>query len=339
MPSLNDMLAKNRLPTPSGVAREIKGQATQAFKSTRDEIKNIPAGIAAAQTQMIRNGAASVVNSGLSAVREAAQKAMTGDFTGALSRIEAGPSDVMGTLSSVFGLSSGGSIGGGAGAESTNTLRGALERADPMLSFDWYCDLPVVTPLNGQPYSLGWNYVEEASTPFRQWESRSVFAQGRDRHYASKYSLDGLRLTFYASVDGAALRYLDAWQRTLLPGGGDPADATAGGMGRPGGTYGYKKPIDIYLVAPDKQLVARLSYIECWPIGLDALALDSASSNRLTFQVNFSAGDVRIQLFRLNDNNPGASLLSSLTSGAVDGALSLAKSAAKGLKNISNLFG
>lgn len=338
MPSLNDLLGKNRLPTPAGVAREIKGQAKAAFKSTRDEIRNIPGGLAASTTQQIRNASASVVNTGLSAVREAAQKAMTGDFTGALSRLEMGPSQVMGTLSSVFGLSDGGSIGGTGTGETANTLRGALERADPMLSFDWFCDMPQLTTTAGV-FNLGWNYIEEATVPFRQWESRSVYAQGRDRHYASKYNVDGLRLTFYAGIDGAALSYLDAWQRIMLP-AADPASAVAGGMGRPGGMYGYKKPISIYLIAPDKSQIVRLEYIECWPVNIDALSLDSASSTRLTHQVNFSTGDVFITVLGFNQNEAGTSLLQQLTSGAVGGARVLAQDAFKGLKSLtSSLFG
>lgn len=319
MPSLNDLLGKARLPTPSGIRKDITGQINAAIKSTSNEVRNIPAGIANQALISARGTVAEATNAGLSAVRGAVTKAISGDFSGALTQLAQGPQDALGKFGAAFGLSSaGGSLTGGGSA--VNTLQGALDRADPVLSFQWYCDLPAVAPVGGTPVQLGWNYVEEVQTAFRNFDVRAVYAQGRNRHYASTYSLDNLNLTFYADIANQSINYLQAWEGAILAPFSSQNASRGGGFGRPGG---YKKPIKVYLVAPNKSLVLTLEYIECWPTNTASLQLNSDSSNRLTFNVPFSCGDVFVEAFGINNNVAGGSLLNRLALNVGESILSI----------------
>jgi len=311
MASLNSLLAKAKIPTASSIARDIKSQVGTSISATRNEIRNIPGSIAQAGVAQAKGAVSSAVNTGVVAVRNAASQALKGDFSGALSTLSKGPQDALGTFGAGFGLStSGGTLGANGGQ--TNTLQGALSRADPMMSFQWYCELPMITPIGGTPVGLDWNYVEEATPAFRTYDVRQMYAQARQHKFPGSYSVNDLRLTFYAGVDNTALRYLMAWDGAILAPFSASQAAQGGGMGRPSD---YKKPIRIYCVDSARSLVLMFEYTDCWP-NMDGIQLDSGSSTRITFGVNFSVGDVFVTAFGVNNNMSGAGLLDALKTGA-----------------------
>jgi len=205
-----------------------------------------------------------------------------------------------------------------------NILQGAQQRSDPLLSFCWFAQMPMVTPNQSQgsgilgavggalqsgvnalaskalgqaagsaltgAAQLPWFYVEEATLPSRNFESRSIFREGRSRHYPSKYSVDNLRLGIYADSANVALNYLYTWQSAILkPFTVQQAAKGAGGWGRPAQ---YKLPIQIYILDVTYQQVLSIEYTECWPVNIDAYQLDSGTSTRIRHEVNFSVGDV-----------------------------------------------
>ena len=142
--------------------------------------------------------------------------------------------------------------------------------------------------------SLPWYYVEEAQLPFRNFSSKPIFREGRDRHYADKYSIDNLTLHFYLDSSNTALQYLQAWQNAIIaPFSANGAATSGGGFGRPAQ---YKQPVFIYILDVTKAQMAIIEYTECWPTNIGSLQLDSASSTRLIAQVPFSVGDVFINI-------------------------------------------
>lgn len=317
MPSLNDLLAKAKLPTPSSIRNDLVGQARASIRSTSNEIRNIPAGIASSAINSAKGAVAGAISGGLSDVRGAVTKALHGDFSGALGQLQSGPQNVLKAL----GLNSGTGPGAAGGLSDVNPLQGALSRADPLMSFQWFCELPTVTPIGKTPVSLGWNYVEEATVPFRSFDTRQVWAQGRNRHYASSYNVDQLNLHLYADITGVSWAYLKAWQASILAPFSQAESITrGGGFGRPSD---YQKVVKFYLLAPDMSQVIYLEYTECWPTNLDALHLDSNSSTRLTFNVNLSVGDVFTAVLGVNNNPMGNSLLSSLQTKVVNSVLNI----------------
>jgi hypothetical protein len=308
--------------------RSINSQVQAAVRSTSNEIRNIPQSIYQAGAAQVRGAVSSAVNAGITDVRAAAVQALKGDFSGALTTLAQGPQDVIGQFGASFGLSSGGGNPLGENGGVVNTLQGALGRADPMLSFQWYCELPTITPVGGSPVSLDWSYVEEATPSFRNYDVRQIYGNGRSHKVASTYSVDNLRLNFYADVGNVSLQYLLAWDGAVLA----PFDAsnasTGGGFGRPSD---YWRPIRLYLVDSAKSVILMLEYIECWPTNIDALTLDSQSSTRLTYNVNFSAGDVFMTAFGVNKNMSGAALLDALKGTVRDYVKDTAKSAIKNI--------
>lgn len=322
MPSLNDLLGKSALSSPSGVSSGVRGQIATAIQATSNEIRNIPKQLAQSGKAQVQGAVSNALNSGIVDVRSAAIQAVSGDFSGALTTLAKGPQDVLGAFGASFGLNNGGPLGQNGGT--VNTLQGALGRADPMLSFQWYCELPTITPIGGAPTSLDWSYVEEATPPFRNFATRDVYAQGRNRKFVSTYEVDALRLNLYADVANKSLGYMQAWGGAILAPFTSSEATRGGGFGRPSD---YQRPIRIYLVDSARSLILMLEYTECWPTNLDALHLDSGSSTRLTYNVNFSVGDVFMTAFGVNKTISGQSLLSSLTGGIVKGAIGLANSA------------
>jgi T4-like virus tail tube protein gp19. len=234
-------------------------------------------------------------------------------------------------LASVAGPGALGTLG--AGMSPGNDLAGIQARSDPLLSYCWYAQLPTITPtpagsapinqnsgsilggiaaaastvvsslassLGGSVFasssavSLPWYYVEEAQLPFRNFSSKPIFREGRDRHYVDKYMVDNLTLHFYLDSSNTALQYLQAWQNAMIsPFAANSAATSGGGFGRPSQ---YKQPIYIYILDVTKSQMAIIEYTECWPTNLSALAMDSGASNRLVGQVSFSVGDVFVNI-------------------------------------------
>lgn len=241
-----------------------------------------------------------------------------------------------------------------------DALQGALARPDPLLNFLWYCQLPVIGPpagsegaapgvsnmsnaistfvsniLGGSLFGssqggsittqassqLPWYYVEEASCPMRQFTHISVFRDGRDRNYPSRYTLGQLSLGIYADNRNTSIQYLQSWNNAIL----QPFDASTlnlgGGWGRPAQ---FKKPIFIYFLDPAKNQLMVLEYVEAWPVSIHDYALVSATSERIVHHVDFSVGDVLVSLFNVSPN---------VTQALVQTAGSIAGSAVNSVRN------
>jgi hypothetical protein len=330
------------------------GNAEQQFKAQTSNIvtgtaNGIVSGAKGAVSNALNTGVSNVtgainntIRTGINSVVGAASDALKGNLSGAVNDILAAPQNIFSSALSGLGgaagasavLSAPGTTGqpsSNGGVDPTNPLGGANARPDPMQSFMWYCQLPVISPgtsqsiigatansviqglqsafssaLNGLGSSLGgsvytsssaqlpWYYVEEASCPFRRYDVKTIFREGRDRKYPSKYSVDDLRLSIYADTQNNAFQYLQAWNNNILtPFSATSSTTSGGGWGRPSD---YKKPIFIYLLDPTNQVLALLEYTECWPTSIDQYSLDSGTSTRIVNHVNFSVGDVFINL-------------------------------------------
>lgn len=227
-----------------------------------------------------------------------------------------------------------------------STLQGAQSRADPLLSFCWFAQMPMVTPNQAVNPGIGggilgaiqsaagsilsnalgqaagtaltgaaqlpWQYVEEATLPFRVFETRSIFREGRSRHYPDKYSVDNLRLGIYADAGNVALNYLTTWQNAVLkPFTVQQASTGAGGFGRPSE---YKLPIQFYLLDVTYQEIVSVEYTECWPTTIEQYQMDSGSSTRIRNEVSFSVGDVYITSIPIGGLQTVAQVLSNPSS-------------------------
>lgn len=283
--------------------KEIIGRAEQQFKGDVRGLgvearRGVEAVISDAKNGVINAGRSVVINGVRTGVNEAigaAAQAMTGDVGGAVERLISLPGTI--ANASTYGLTHGsiltsGSIDGlnfGSRGSPNSVYAELAGRSDPLLSFNWYCNLPPIA-VDGKQARLDWNYVEEATVPFRNYETRSVFRAGRMRHYAKSYSIDNLRLAFYLDTAGRTMEYLQMWDNAMV------RKTTKQDMYREGGQFGlptnYKKDIKIHLVDPNRQELVELLYVECWPTNLDALNLNSGASDRLIANVNFSVGDV-----------------------------------------------
>lgn len=269
----------------------------------------------------------------------------------------------LGSFSSSANLSDPGQVAqvsSSGGVTPGDPLAGALARPDPMLNFLWYCQLPVITttagtgqaasgvssisnslssfvsgllgssplsgPLGGAQSSanssqLPWYYVEEATCPFRQFQNVSIFRDGRERHYPSKYTVNNMRLGIYADVGNVSIQYLQAWNNAILQPFTSSSLELGGGFGR---ASGYKLPIYIYLLDVDKSVLAILQYTECWPMTIQDYNMGSSSSERILNHVDFSVGDVFINLMNVPASitqalvNTAGNIIGSATSAATN---------------------
>ncbi|QRE00346.1 tail fiber protein [Burkholderia phage BCSR5] len=386
MSFLNDIIGNAKQQVKSQVDGQVRGVQSAVngvIQNAKNEINNRVSGTVS-----------NVLNQGINSAVGAAMDALNGDWQGALGKVTSAPQDIFGAAIQGLGGNSifnpGQIIGvdspasGSGGVPLGHALLGAQARADPMMSYCWYAQLPVIgssSPISnassgllaglgnaavgsltaglpgipGQIVStiggsvfggsvaavqgaveLPWYYVEEANMPFRQFGTRSIFREGRDRHYADKYSVDNLRLGIYADCNNVALSYLQAWHNQVLkPFSASSAATMGGGFGRP---IDYKKSINIYLLSVIRQELAIIQYTECWPVNIDALSLNSGASDRLTYQVNFSVGDVFMNILPVDGamvqgvvNNPhdfpsfAQAAINKLGSAAIDKGLDLVK--------------
>lgn len=226
-------------------------------------------------------------------------------------------------------LSSPGSVGAfplNTGVEAGNALAGINARSDPLLSFLWYAQVPLINPIGlsqtasdivngltaGVAGALGgnvssslsaqlpWYYIEEVQCPFRHFEEMTIFREGRNRRYPSKYSVDSLGMHFYADTDNKSLQYLQAWQNAVIaPFNAGTQIVNGGHWGRPSD---YKKPIYIYLLDSTRNVLCVIEYIECWPMNVSTFNMTSNSSDRLVHQVTMNVGDVFIYTINLPSN-------------------------------------
>lgn len=333
------------------------GNAEQQFKAQTSNIvtgtvNGVVSGVKGSVSNALNTGVSNVtgavnnaLRTGVNSVVGAATDAIKGNLSGAVNDILSAPQNIFSSALSGLGGTTGantvlsapgtsGAPSSNGGVDPTNPLGGANARPDPMQSFMWYAQLPVISPgtsqsiigatansviqglanaaLTGLGSSLGgsvytassaqlpWYYVEEASCPFRRYDVKTIFREGRDRKYPSKYSVDDLRLSIYADSQNNAFQYLQAWNNNILtPFSATSSTTSGGGWGRPSD---YKKPIFIYLLDPTNNVLALLEYTECWPTSIDQYTLDSGTSTRIVNHVNFSVGDVFINLMGVSPN-------------------------------------
>jgi hypothetical protein len=157
-------------------------------------------------------------------------------------------------------------------------LSAARARLDPLMSFNWYCDLP---DLDGA--QLGWQYVEEAILPFLELEQVSNYQAGRQKHYPHHYNLGSLSLKLYEDSNGIATSYLDTWRRKIV-------DPDSGLFYLP---KDYKKTIIVTVLDQAKATVMFLEYTGCWPMRSDSYQMTSGSSERIAPTVEFSVDELR----------------------------------------------
>jgi len=295
--TLADAIGKAKSDTVNHTKNVVRGSVKQAERGLKGAVGSVVNSAKNAATQ----AAAGAVNAGLAGVIGAATDIVTGNPADAAQRIFDIPGNVAGAVGSVLGVASGSILSGPGGGMSRmsdnggilegNSFYGALARSDPMQSISWYAQVPVITSAYGT-MGLPWYFIQEATVPFRQFDQVSIFREGRTKHYAGRYSLDSLRLSFYMDSSGLTMRYLRGWEAAIL----QPTDRinvmTQGGGFMPPNQY--KKDIYVFLLDPIRQAIACLQYIECWPTNLDQLQLESASSNQLVANVNFSVGDVLV---------------------------------------------
>lgn len=376
------------MPFLSDVLGQAENQITNTIQGQSNSVKTAVGIVENNARNTLANTASNVVSNGIKATEGAAVNAFnavaSGNISGALSALN--PANLassalsgLGSLSSIS-LSEPGNvapISGTGGITPGDPLNGALARADPLLNFLWYCQLPVVSfqagsgpaspgvtntgnslssfvsgliggalssPLGGaisasNSAQLPWYYVEEATAPFRQFQPTTIFRDGRERHYPSKYTVGGLRLGIYADTENVGIQYLQAWNNAIIQPFTSSSLALGGGWGRPSG---YKLPIYIYLLDVTKSVLAIIQYTECWPTAIQDYSLGSSSSERIVNHVDFSVGDVFINLMNVPPN-----LLTSIVNNVASNALNsvintganLVQSAAKSAANtISSFF-
>lgn len=325
------------------------------------------------------NKSSNVANAGLTTgvgnLLSAASQAFSGNTSGAAATL----ADITGSIgnSTLKALNLGGNGNSNTSASYSNgispgnSLSGASARLDPLLSFSWYAELPVLSPVqpsaqaggstltnklfnafgggvlggvatslvndlanlsassvnsylntnNSSPTQCPWYYIEEANCPFRSFSTVSAFREGRKRIYPSEYTVADLVLTMYMDNSNISLAYLKTWENLVLnPITKSTASEAGGRFGLPSG---YKKSIFIYLLSASKQQIMIIEYAECFPTNVHNLSLDSANSNRLLANVNFSVGDVYTTIMPVGESG---------ISGVLSGALSI-KGAASNIVN------
>lgn len=329
MPSLTDLIsaAKSQIKTSTA---ESKNTVKQTFSTStndiRSEVKNFVPGLIQGATRQVTGGVNQAIAAGLSDVKGGVSDILHGNFSGGIEKILSSPQDVLGKLGSTFGLSSGSKLSNPGGVTQGNSLDGILARSDPQMSYNWYAELPIVTPIGGQPKGLPWFFVEEATIPFRSFSKSSRFYQGRQQHIPTGYSLDSLQLAIYADTSNLALDYLTSWQGAVMKNmKKSDGDKAGGGFGRP---KDYFKTIPIYLLSNDRKTLCIIEYTECWPETIQAYSLNSGTSDRVVNHVTFSTGDVFVNLYGIS--NTGSK-----------GMLPFAQSAVNSLANFAtkSLFG
>ena len=150
------------------------------------------------------------------------------------------------------------------------------------MSFNWYCELPVLD----NNISLGWEFVEEANTPFIEFEQQSNYRGGKMYHYPGHYSIATLSLKLFENSRGVASQYINAWQSLIL-------SPTTGTYNNP---VDYKKPVKITIFDVAKLTAMFLTYEKCWPMRVDPFSLQSGTSDRINPNLELSADDLFIQV-------------------------------------------
>lgn len=164
----------------------------------------------------------------------------------------------------------------------------ARGRPDPLLDIYWWVqlpDLPASLMEGGGVSSLSWEYVEEATLPFIEFEQVSNYRAGKNYHYPSHHNINTLQLKLYGDVKAQAFNYFSAWQLLMLN--------TATGLYF--APADYKKRIQVHILDAAQLTVAMFSYEGCWPTNVDQMNLVSGQTGRITPTVTFSVDSMSAQ--------------------------------------------
>jgi hypothetical protein len=168
-------------------------------------------------------------------------------------------------------------------------LAAARARPDPLMNFNWWCDMPI---LNGST-AIGWEYVEEATLPFIEFEQISNYRAGKNFHFPHHYSLGTLSLKFYEDSYGTVASYLKTWQSMVLNTGTGlyyfPKD--------------FKKTISIWILDVAKQTVMCLDYTGAWPMRPESYNFGSSQSERIVAGCEFSVDELNVKVGKFDSTN------------------------------------
>lgn len=172
--------------------------------------------------------------------------------------------------------------------DTRNPLTAGRARTDPLMSYNWYCDLPTIDGT-----SLGWEFVEEATLPLVEFEPMSNYRAGKMYHYAGHYSIGTLNLKLYEDSRGSAVNYLDAWQRRII-------NLESGLYNVP---RDYKQTVKFTILDVAKLTVMFVEYTGCWPTRPDSISLNSGSSDRVILSVELSVDEMRLKFGKFEKNH------------------------------------
>lgn len=187
-------------------------------------------------------------------------------------------------------LARGGSASGRTGRR--DVLSAMQARPDPLMSFNWFAVMPLISPKNGQSYDLGWEYVEEATVPFVEFEQVSNYRAGKNIHFPQHNSVGTLGLKLYEDSNGTATAYLNAWQATMY-------NPDTGLYSYP---KDYKKAIQVTILDVAMNSVMVIDYMDCWPMRFDQVNLNSGSSERVLMGAEFSVDRVNIKIGKFGES-------------------------------------
>lgn len=186
-------------------------------------------------------------------------------------------------------------VGGGSSQpyRALDPLQGALGRADPVMSYNWFCQMPTLNSA-----SIPWNYIEAATLPFRNYNTNSIYRDGKQHNFVQMYGVDNLNVTFYLDQANVALGFLTAWDSIISPYVGRQ------NLVSHGATYYlpavYAKDIIFYLLDSARQSIVTITYVGCYPINIGTLGLTSGTSDALTADVQFNVNDIAIDVFSVD---------------------------------------
>ncbi len=274
-------------------ASNISNLKSSAINSVLGNTGNLVTGVANAGL----NGAVNTASALLAGNPAGVTSAISGALNSGISSIGGSANGLLqsaglSSVSSALGLSSfepATVYSSNNGVSEGDAYAGITARADPLLSFRWYCELPMVGTVFGQS-SLPWYYVEETNVPWRSFEDRGVYREGRSKKYATKYNINDLTLGVYVDGAGLSLGYFLNWHNQIL----QPWDRTDDKLGSGGylGAQGYKKDVQIVILDVANTPIFQFTMVDCWPKNIEDLRLVSNSSDRLIAQVVLSVDDV-----------------------------------------------
>lgn len=166
-------------------------------------------------------------------------------------------------------------------------LSAGRARLDPLMSYNWYCDLPVIDGVK-----LSWENVEEATLPSIELDAVSNYRAGKMWHYPHHHSIGTLSLKLYEDSKGSSSLYVDKWRRNIL-------DYDSGLYHLP---KDYKKTIMVTVLDVANVSVMFFEYTGCWPMRSDPITMNSGSSDRIVPQIEFSVDEMRVKFGKFDSS-------------------------------------